>query len=637
MFDIIGTLKNIEKQRERIDQPKITEIIDPEPVTPRHIDMIIRKLEGVGAHTIRKWVTEEEFSRVVTDDMAVMLLNKFESDESFLKKFAQEFLPPASRDWSESFPQVLPGHLYSAQSAAATVTSRFKRAIVEDIREVVSRVTPYLVDEKREKVEPKLLEEKKETVGVTVDSIFNVQEASDVLHRCFDEKGLSKERSRELLKSVEPYIYGGKPLYQSIEKATELFQTKAFMFSSHKKLLFILSDGEPTDGQTTDRERIDRMVSKLATAGVTVVSCSITDCASINPRRLFSRVEPAWDRGAKFLFSLSSKLPMKSLPRTIFVERDWTIDDTSDEAHLLLQVNDPKQLQSACKLAQDVYFCKDTLSDVLASVELDMFQIKQDVEAYKAEVQQTGKACHANACATVLYLSMKRILGRKGGHPRFKDLRDECIRRFSGGTSPLQDLKKMCQDYRLHCREVDLKHASEAVSSGRPVVASCLLTEHERDSFRKFFGKDHNRTRILTRREIDLTARPLNSPTRGHSVVLTSFDSEGLRLLNSWGEDWRDKGFFRVQNADVLGLKFIDVYRTEQDLTEEEQNYFVKHESAEARKLMTCLASLKRAEYTCPMAECSKRSPVMEFTGFLSRAKCPKCGKECPGREHFGS
>ena len=630
MFDIIGTVKKIEKQRERIGQAKITEIIDQEPVTPRHIDLIFHKLEGAGAHTIRKWVTEEEFSRVVTDEMAVMLLNKFESDESFLKKFVQEFLPTASRDWSESLRQGLPGHLYSAQSAAATVTSRFKRATVEDIREVISRVTPYLVDEKREKVEPKLLKEKKGTVGVTVDSIFNVQEASDVLHGCFDEKDLSKERSRELLKNVEPYIYGEKPLYQSIEKATELFQTKASFFSSHKKLLFILSDGEPTDGQTTDRARIARVVSKLTRAGVTVMSCSITDSAGINPRRLFSKVEPAWDRGAKLLFSLSSKLSMKSLPRTIFVERDWTIDDTGNETHLFLQVNHPKQLQGACKLAQDVYFCKDALSDVLASVELEMFQIKQDVEAYKAEVQQTGKACHANACATVLYLSMKRILGRTGGHPCFQELRDECIRRFSrsDGVSPLQDLQEICLDYRLRCREVDLKDALEAVSLSRPVIASCWITEDERDSFRKFFGDDRNRTGILTRKEIDLTARPPDSPTRGHSFVLTSFDSESLRLLNSWGEDWGDKGFFRVQSADVLGLTFIDVYWTEKDLTEEEQNYFVKHESADARKLMTSLASLKRAEYTCPMAECSKRSPVMEFTGFLSCAKCPKCGKE---------
>ena len=316
--------------------------------------MIFHKLERVGAPTNRKWVIDGEFSRVVTDDMAVMLLNKFESDESFLKKFVEEFLPPA-RDWSESLPQGLPGDLYNGQSAAATVTSRFKRATLEDIREVVSSITPYLVDEKREKVEPKLLEEKKETVGVTVDSIFNVQEASDVPHGPFDEKDLSKERSQELLQSVEPFIYRGKP---SIEKATELFQTKASMFSSHKKLLFILSDAEPTDGQTTDHARIARMVSKLTTAGVTVVSCSITDCASINPRRLFSKVEPAWDRGAKFLFSLTSKLSMQSLPRTIFVKRDGTIDDTSNETHSFSQVNHPNNCKALASWLKMSFYVK---------------------------------------------------------------------------------------------------------------------------------------------------------------------------------------------------------------------------------------------------------------------------------------
>ena len=625
MFDIIGTLKNIEKQRERIDQAQIVEIIDQGPVKPRHIDLIFHKLEEVGAHTIRKWVTKEEFSRVVTDDMAVMLLNKFESDELFLKNFVQEFLPPASREWSESPPQSLPGHLYSSQSAVAKVTSRFKRATMEDIREVVSRVAPYLADEKREKVEPKLLEEKKEIVGVTEDSIFNVQEASDVLHGFLDEKDLSKERSRELLKSVEPYIYGEKPLYQSIEKAIKLFQASSF--SSHKKLLFILSEGEPSDGQTTDRAKIDRLVSELTTADVTVVSCFVTDSEQIDPKRLFSQEGPDWDPGAKFLFSLSSREFTQSLPRTMFVKRDFTIDHTSNETHLFLQVNHPKHFQSACKLAQDVLFCKDTLSDVLASVDLDMFQIKQDVE----KVEQTEKSCHANACATVLYLSMKRIRGRKGGYPCFQELRDECIRRFgSDGDDPLHVLQEMCVDYRLCCREVDLKDALEAVSSicPRPVVASCWLTKRERDSFRKFFGDDRNRKGILTKKEIDLTARPRNIPTRGYSVVLTSFDSESLRLLNSWGEDWGDMGFFRVQNADVLGLKFIDVYWKEKDLTEEEQTYSRKHKSADTRKLMKLLASLNQAEYTCPFTECSKRSPVMEFTGSLSRANCPKCGKE---------
>ena len=132
----------------------------------------------------------------------------------------------------------------------------------------------------------------------------------------------------------------------------------------------------------------------------------------------------------------------------------------------------------------------------------------------------------------------------------------------------------------------------------------------------------------MTKKKIDITARPQETPDFGHAVVLTSFDSECLRLLNSGGENWGDMGFFRVENADVLGLKFIDVYWTEDDLKEEEKTYFKKFGSINAGILMELLPSLKDAEYTCPIAECSKRSPVVDFTGTLSHAKCPKCGQE---------
>ena len=155
-------------------------------------------------------------------------------------------------------------------------------------------------------------------------------------------------------------------------------------------------------------------------------------------------------------------------------------------------------------------------------------------------------------------------------------------------------------------------------------MATFRLTEEEWDSFEDFY--ESNPKGILTEKEIDITDRPPETPDFGHAVVLTSFDSECLRLLNSGGEDWGDMGFFRVQKADVLGLQFIDVYWTEEDLKEEEKTYFKKFGSINAGILMELLPSLKRAEYTCP--KCSKRSPVMEFTGTLSRAKCPKCGQE---------
>lgn len=493
-------------------------------------------------------------------------------------------------------------------SVYASFATTFRTATVADVKEVVEKAKAYLLKK------------------VDADSIFSVQGASKVVHGCVDAKNLTNERSRELLKRVEPYIYGGTPFYKSIEKAIELFQASSF--SSHKKLLFILSDGEPGDGQTTDRVRIDQVVHELTEADVTVVSCFVTDSSQINPKRLFSKMEPDWDPVTQFLFSLSSKVSTQSLPRTMFVKRDWTIDITNNETHLFLQVNHPEHLREGCEVARNVVCCQDALSDMLASVNID-FYINQEVKDYKAKREQEGETCYAEAAATVLHLSMTRIRGREGGCPDFYTLKDEIVNEFDpdnypDGVPTIRVLQKMCPKYRLRCKQVNHKEAMQAVASSRPVVATFRLTEEEWDSFEDFY--ESNPKGILTEKEIDITDRPPETPDFGHAVVLTSFDSECLRLLNSGGEDWGDMGFFRVQKADVLGLQFIDVYWTEEDLKEEEKTYFKKFGSINAGILMELLPSLKRAEYTCP--KCSKRSPVMEFTGTLSRAKCPKCGQE---------
>ena len=584
IFDIIGTLKQIQYEGEK------TEGDVERPATGTQINMIFRILERSGALTVRKWAAEEDVVEALKYREADLLLNKLKSNRTFLEKFVQEILPPACRNWSVS----------------------------ADIREVFNQAKPYLLKEDKEQVC---------LLSVTVNSIFKVKDALNVLHECVGEKELSKEKSRELLQSVEPYIYGGTPLYQSIEKTIELFQ--ASRFSSHKKLLFILSAGEPTDGKTTcaDGAGIDGVVSKLTTAGVTVVSCFVSHSTQIEPRRLFSRMGPDWDRGAKFLFSLSSKVSTQSLPRTIFVKRGWTIDHTNNETHLFLQINHPDNLREICEVARNVVCCQDALSDLLASVELDLY-INQEVKDLRAR-RQEGETCCAEAAATVLYLSIRRILGREGGYPNFHELREEIVKEFDPekypkGVPTIRVLQKMCPKYRLRCKQVDLKGAMKAVSSSRPVVATFRLTEKEWDIFEEFYKS--NPKGILTKKEIDITARCPKTPDFGHAVVLTSFDSECLRLLNSFGEDRADLGFFRVENADVLGLKFIDVYWTEDDLKEEEINYFKKFGSINAGILMELLPSLEGAEYKCP--KCSKRSLVLEFTGTLSHVKCPRCGKE---------
>ena len=612
IFDIVGTLKQIPNQDTAVQLP----------ATPAHINEIFDILEGAGVRSVRKWAAVKVVREALTDNLAVVFLNKLKSDQPFLEQFVHKCLPPACRSWPEyESPEqqqdpiqhflktwetkVKNYGIRTAESVYASLTTTFRTATVADVKEVVEKAKVHLLKK------------------VDVDSIFNVQDASDVVHGCVGEKKLTKKRSQELLQSVEPVIYGYTPLYQSIEKAIELFETNAAKFLNHKKLLFILSDGYPSDGDVTDPARKDRALSKLTTAGVTVVSCFITNSTRVDPRRLYSRMGPDWDQGAKFLFSLSSKVSTQSLPRTMFVKRDWTIDIANNETHLFLQVNHPDHLREGCEVARNVVCCQDALSDMLASVDLDLY-INQNVRGYKAKGEQEGGTCYANASATVLHLSMKRILGREGGYPDFYKLREEFINRFgSDGANTLLVLQKMCPKYRLHCREVDPMDAMKAITCSRPVVATFRLTDNEWYSFRKFY--ESNPKGILKKKNlISITTCFPNSRTRGHAVVLTSFDSECLRLLNSWGERWADMGFFRVENADVLGLKFIDVYWKEEDLTKEEKSYYEEHGSNVARKLMNSLTSLQQATYKCH--KCSEWSPVMEFTGTLLHAKCPKCG-----------
>ena len=596
IFDILGTLERIHLHNQAFDR-------NDKPVTRGHLNEIFKILEKAGARYIRKWADVEVARRVVPDYTADLLLRKCQSDQSFARKFVMEFLPPACRDWhTEDNPL-----LGLVETVATSVVTTFKRATTEDVKDVIDKAAPHLM---------------KRSVGE--DSIFNVRKASDILHGCFDEEELSKERSRELLRRIKPYIYGGTPLYESIERATNLMRTSKV--SSHEKVLFVLSDGKPGDGAIDDHWRKSEAVSGFKDAEVNVVSCFVTDSTTIEPRRLYSEMKPDWQEGAQFLFSLSSILTTQSIPRTMFVKRDWSIEVKNNETRLFLQVNHPDHLREACDLARKVVCSQEALSDLLADVDLDVY-INQSVRDYEAQAKQEGQTCFAHASATVLHLTMKRIHGRQGKIPDFEELKDEMIGHFGKEARPIKPvLEKMCKKYHLRYKPVELEDAMEAVASSRPVIATFWLTLDEWGRFEEFFIT--NRKGILTKRVIDIRARPENPKEFGHAVVLTSFNGEHLRLLNSKGPHWGDNGFFKVQNADVLGFTFYDVYWEIEDLNEKEKTSFKELESKRAKWLMETLPSLQRDDYTVKCPRCQQDSPVKNFTSNLSTAKCPKCDKE---------
>ena len=113
----------------------------------------------------------------------------------------------------------------------------------------------------------------------------------------------------------------------------------------------------------------------------------------------------------------------------------------------------------------------------------------------------------------------------------------------------------------------------------------------------------------------------------GHAVVLTRCDSNCLTFMNSWGTDFADEGFFRVEDSSVLrDMLFYDVYWEMEDLTPKEKLAFEMEGTRRGKELLQTFPSLQDLPYKCP--ECKRISKVVEYYGNMLVAECPKCHKQ---------
>ena len=159
-------------------------------------------------------------------------------------------------------------------------------AIVESVKEVIENGKQLLAEFKM--------------VAVRKAAIKSVQKAFEILHDSVGGQEVTDERVNELMEIVEPYIYGSStPLFRAIKYSVELFSHSEF--ANHTKMLFILSDGEPSDEDETHPQ-----LQELSRLGVTILSCFITHENISNPRRLYGIPHVTWKEPAKFMFGISS-------------------------------------------------------------------------------------------------------------------------------------------------------------------------------------------------------------------------------------------------------------------------------------------------------------------------------------------
>jgi len=592
VFDLLSTVSKANQERVSIEE--ITSRASKRDV----IDEALAILERNGAPRVRHWGKMDVLLKVVDDTTAAAMLHYLRKTCDFPKKFVHECLPRECRELSVN-------SIRDVAIEAAYFTSGYVPIYGSSLQ---SWGTEDSVKEAIEKGKRLIAAEMK--VGVSRAAVMSVPDASEILHASIGDQELTNERVDELLKTVEPCIYGGTPLIQAMGHSVDLFSYPEF--ANHQKLLFILSDGQPADGNDPPQN--------LSNLGVTTVSCFITDQLLADPRHLYSILDESWEKPAKTMFKMSSTITTQKIPRTLFLKREWKIDIDNNETRLFFQVNHPDLIKDVCDMAKKGVLSQDALSDMLSTVDLDLY-INKSNDRFGAK-RQHGGTCYANASAAVLHLAMMRIKGRDGGYPDFFELRSELIAKYGEDGAPtMKVLIEVCPKYRLRCKEVDAVGAMKAVSAKRPVVAIFYLSGAQWDQFSQFYKE--NRKGILTRSYLDSKHHSTTKPS-GHAVVLTSYDAESLRLMNSWGHKWADNGFFRVQNADVLpGLKFFDVFWTLASLSEEEKKAHDQNGAEVAAKLVRSLQGIQTAKYKCPL--CTVESKVVDYSGHLLGAKCPSC------------
>ena len=199
---------------------------------------------------------------------------------------------------------------------------------------------------------------------------------------------------------------------------------------------------------------------------------------------------------------------------------------------------------------------------------------------FPADQGDTG-TCYAYAAATVIHKALIRIVGREGGIPPTKKIRERILRRFPP-TSVMNDtedmLKAVTSWYRpLRFRKVNQEDARQAVLEGRPVLTDFSLSDAGWRRFSEHFNEDAPaRKSVLTRA---LMAPYWSSnPNGSHVVVLVNYDSS-LTFQNSWGKKWGNNGRFSIEDETVLRVDghpmcFYDVYWLESDLTAGEQEAY---------------------------------------------------------------
>lgn len=396
-----------------------------------------------------------------------------------------------------------------------------------------------------------------------------IKEGKDVINliHYFDNKFTNYDKGKDfnVLDMFKKYIYGNTPLYTCINISVNSFPENKILID---KFLIIISDGLLND---VDKNFDYISDIKKKTKDIKVIGIYLTNQKIYNEKKLLDDIPYYFDKGAKDLMEMSSLMNYEDSIIKFFILKGWDIP-TSGDCKLFVEINNSQNLNEFIKLINEAVDYKDNgLINDISSAAIQTY-VNSEINNFQAR-EQKGGTCYANAISACTYLSSSRVYGRK--KLIFEELRKELIDKYGvNGANTFEILtnSNFLKKYKLHSKEVNENDARRAIIRSRPCVAKFHLEGYQWGNFSKFFRE--NPKGILTKSIINQKNFYINEEAGGHAVVLVKISKNYLTLLNSWGSNWADNGYFKIENADVLNMKFCDIFWYISDLTQDEINAY---------------------------------------------------------------
>lgn len=244
----------------------------------------------------------------------------------------------------------------------------------------------------------------------------------------------------------------------------------------------------------------------------------------------------------------------------------------------MVEINNSEDLNQFINLVNEALYNEpiDYINKIIGDTLLNKIIDENYIGQFNSEEQKGGR-CWAWALSAIIYLASSRIFGRK--LESFRNILKEILTNENAylddinnqGRSVFRMAEKYLNKYKLRGKVISSHEARKAVIKGRPCLCSFYLDEYGWHNFSEFFR--NNPEGFLTKEYMDKQNFSLTEydTAGGHAVVLTSIEKNGLKFLNSWGKNFGDKGYFRIENENVLkNLQFMDIFWYESDLTKDE-------------------------------------------------------------------